>query len=133
MPVEYQIDHESQFVCARAAGVVVLDDILDSLDAVIVHDAASYRKLIDAREAIPQLSDDDFMVLAARVSAYAAFKPRGAVAFVATAYDAVGAFRRYANFMGGQDRPIRMFLSVEDARQWLEQDEARAPAHAEQE
>lgn len=121
MPIEYQIDHESQLVCAQAHGVVVLEDILESLDAVVVHDAASYQKLIDAREAIPQLSDDDFMVLAARVSAYAALKPRGAVAVVVTAHDAQVAVRRYANFMGGEDRPLRLFASLADARQWLEQ------------
>jgi hypothetical protein len=48
-------------------------------------------------------------------------KPRGAVAFVARTADAIIAFRRYANFIGGEDRPARLFVSIEDARQWLEQ------------
>ena len=119
MPVEYQIDHENQFVHARAHGVVALGEILEYFDAVTIHDAASYRKLFDAREAIPWLSDDDFMVLAARVSAYAAFEPLGAIAFVATKPEATMAFQRYANFLGGEDRPTRLFETVEHARAWL--------------
>ena len=120
MPVEYEIDHARRFVYARAHGVVVLAEILDYFDAISIHDAAAYPKLFDAQEMIPDLNDDDFMVLAARVSAYAVFDPRGAVAVVATTSEAVYALRRYANFMGGEDRPLRLFDSLDDARRWLE-------------
>jgi hypothetical protein len=120
LPVEYQIDHETRFVYARALGIVVLAEILDYFDAIAIQDAASYRKLFDARDAVPQLSDDDFMVVAARVSAYAAFGPRGAVALIGTAHDTNYALHRYANFFGGADRPARLFGSVEEARLWLD-------------
>lgn len=99
---------------------MVLAEILDYFDAITIQDAAPYRKLFDAREAVPQLSDDDFTVLVARVRAYAAFGPRGAVALVWTTYDTNEGFRRYANFFGGEDRPVRLFVSVEEARLWLE-------------
>jgi hypothetical protein len=120
VPVEYEIDHETRFVYARARGIVVLSEILEYFDAVAIQDAAPYRKLFDAQDAVSQLSDDDFMVLAARIRAYAAFRPRGAVALVGTTDDANDAFRRYANFFGGEDRPVRLFGSVEEARLWLE-------------
>lgn len=119
MPIDYTIDHEQRLVHATAHGVVVLRDILDYFDAVAIHDAAAYQKLFDAREMAPQLSDDDFMVVAARVSAYAAFDPRGAVAAVATNFEAVSALQRYANFFGGEDRPVRLFDRIETARAWL--------------
>jgi hypothetical protein len=120
VPVNHKIDHEKRFVHARAHGVVILQEILDYFDAVVIADAAAYRKLFDAREMIPRLSDDDFMVLAACVSAYAACDPRGPVAAVATTKEAIGALRRYMNFLGADDRPIRMFASIEEAQAWLE-------------
>ena len=46
-----------------------------------------YPKLFDAREAEPELSDDD-MILGARVSAYAVMEPRGPVAAVAVTKNA---------------------------------------------
>ena len=118
MPVDFDIDHQKRFVYARAHGLVVLQEILDYFDAVTLQDAASYPKLFDAREMVPQLSDDDVMVLGARVSAYAAYDPRGAVAAVAVTQEARDGVRRYMNFAGA-NRPIRLFDSVEDARDWL--------------
>ena len=103
---------------ATAHGRVVLQEILDYFDGVTINAAASYAKLFDAREMDPQLSDDDVMVLGARVSAYAAFDPRGAVAAVAVTGEARDAVRRYMNFAGA-NRPMRLFTTVEDARAWL--------------
>ena len=119
MPIDYTIDHEQRLVHATAHGVVVLQDILDYFDAVSINDAAPYRKLFDARTMEPRLDDDDFMVVAARISAYAQFDPRGAVAAVATTFEAVSALRRYANFFGGEDRPVRLFDTIEAACAWL--------------
>ena len=124
MPIDYTFDHERRLVHATAHGVVVLQDILDYFDAVSIHDAAAYQKLFDAREMVPQFTDDDAMVVAARVSAYAEFDPRGAVAAVATTAEARFALRRYANFFGGEGRPVRLFDNIETARAWL----ARMPS-----
>jgi hypothetical protein len=118
LPVEFEIDHQDRLVTATAHGVVVLQEILDYFDAISIHDAASYAKLFDARQMVPQLSDDDVMVLAARISAYAAFDPRGPVAAVAATAEARDIVRRYMNF-GGANRPMRLFTSVDKARAWL--------------
>jgi|tagenome__1003787_1003787.scaffolds.fasta_scaffold19119050_1 hypothetical protein len=125
LPVEFEIDHQKRFVYARTEGVVVLQEILDYFDAVTLQNAASYPKLFDAREGTPQLSDDDVMVLGARVSAYAAFDPRGAVAAVATTDEARDGVRRYMNFAGAQ-RAMRLFASIEDARAWLLSDDSKS-------
>ena len=118
MPVDFTFDHENRLVIATAHGRVFLQEILDYFDAVSINHAASYAKLFDASEMEPQLSDDDVMVLGARVSAYAAYDPRGAVAAVATTPEAREAVRRYMNFAGAK-RPMRLFTSVDDARAWL--------------
>ena len=118
MPVEFQIDHDKRFVTVRAHGVVVLQEILDYFDALVVQDAMAYPKLFDAREAEPRLSDDEVMVLGARVSAYAAHDPRGPIAAV-TGAQANEVLQRFMN-LGGAQRPMRLFRTVEDARAWLE-------------
>ena len=118
MPVDFRFDHEHRLVIATAHGRVALQEILDYFDAVTVNEAASYAKLFDAREMDPQLSDDDVMVIGARVSAYAAFDPRGAVAAVAVTVEARDAVRRYMNFSGAK-RAVQLFTTVEDAREWL--------------
>jgi hypothetical protein len=118
LPVEFQIDHDNRFVTVRAHGVVVLQEILDYFDALVVQDAMAYPKLFDAREADPQLSDDEMMVLGARVSAYAAHDPRGPIAAVTTEKASV-ILQRFMN-LGGAQRPMRLFTTVDEARAWLE-------------
>ena len=118
MPVDFEFDHQNRLVIAKAHGPVVLQEILDYFDAVSINNAASYAKLFDAREMEPQLSDDDVMVLGARVSAYAAYDPRGPVAAVATTAEGRDGVRRYMNFAGAK-RPMQLFTSVDAARAWL--------------
>ena len=119
MPVQFEIDHAKRFVGVRACGVVVLQEILDYFDAVTVQDAMSYAKLFDARDADPQLTDADVMVLGARVSAYAAFDPRGPVAAVAVTREAGDILQRFMN-LGGAQRPMRLFATVDEAQAWLD-------------
>ena len=118
LPVDFEIDHTKRFVRVRAHGVVILREILDFFDALVVQDAMPYPKLFDAREAEPDLSDDDVMTLGARVSAYAAMDPRGPVAAVAVTKKAGDILQRFMN-LGGAQRPMRLFASVEEARAWL--------------
>ena len=118
MPVDYTIDHDRKLVSARAHGTVVLQEILDYFDALVVQDAMSYPKLFDAREAVPALNDDDVMVLGARVSAYAVHAPRGPIAAVAGRAASGEILRRFMN-LGGAERPMRLFDSIEEARAWL--------------
>jgi hypothetical protein len=118
VPLQFEIDHAEKFVRVRAHGIVRLQDILDYFDALVVQDAMRYPKLFDAREAEPDLSDADVMVLGARVSAYAAMEPRGPIAAVAVSKKAGDIIQRFMN-LGGAERPMRLFSSVADADAWL--------------
>jgi len=118
VPVDFDIDHTARFVQVRAHGVVRLSEILDYFDALVVQDAMPYPKLFDAREAQPDLSDDDVMTLGARVSAYAAMDPRGPIAAVAVTKQAGDILQRFMN-LGGAQRPMRLFASIDEARAWL--------------
>jgi hypothetical protein len=119
LPVDFEIDHTKRFVRVKAHGVVLLQEILDYFDALAVQGAMPYPKLFDARDAEPQLSDDEVMVLGARVSAYAAFDPRGPIAAIAATPKAREIMQRFMN-LGGPERPMRLFDSVEEGLAWLD-------------
>jgi hypothetical protein len=122
LAVEYRIDHEKGFVTVRAHGPIVLPELLDYFDALVVQNAMGYSKLFDAREAVPCLTDNDVMVLGARVSAYTVHDPRGPVAAVTMGREASAILQRFMN-LGGAQRPMRLFGCIEEARCWLGQEE----------
>ena len=119
MPVQFNIDHTKRFVDVRGFGDVLLQDIIDYFDALVVDGGMPYRKMIDMRGVTPRLSDDDMMTLGARVSAYAHLEPRGPIAVVSTAPESDIFIRRFMN-LGGAKRPMRLFNSLDAAKNWLE-------------
>lgn len=118
MPLTFKIDHQERFVTANAKGRVVLKDVEDYFDALMVQDAMPYPKLIDATDAEFVASDDDMMMLGARVSAYAAVDPRGPICLVAVTPEAIDTLRRFTN-LGGATRPAKIVGTVDEAREWL--------------
>ena len=124
MPIRCTIDHVQRSVLAEAEAPLVLQDILAYLDRLVVEGAMPYPKLFDVSTAKPQLSDQDVMVLGARVSAYAAFAPRGPLAIVARSDEAREAVRRFMN-VGRGERPAMMFDSIKAAREWLDEEKEK--------
>ncbi|MBS0541968.1 MAG: hypothetical protein JSR47_24620 [Proteobacteria bacterium] len=118
MPLRFKIDHARRFVDVEGRGVVGLQDILDYLDALVTDNGMPYRKLLDLRDATPNLTDGDVMVLGARVSVYANLEPRGPVALVSNNDESDLFIRRFMN-LGGAKRPIKLFQSMDKARDWL--------------
>ena len=98
---------------------MVLQDVLGLFDALVTEGGMPYRKLIDLRGVEPRIDDDEMMVLGARVSAYSQMEPRGPIAVVSANPAADLFVRRFMN-LGGAKRPMRLFTSVDEARQWLQ-------------
>lgn len=118
MPIHFTIDHERRFVDVRGSGAILLQDILDYFDALVVDGGMPYPKLIDMRGVVTKISDEDMMTLGARVSAYASLEPRGPIAVVSNAPESDLFIRRFMN-LGGARRPMRLFDSIDAARDWL--------------
>jgi hypothetical protein len=118
MPAEWTISHEEHLVTVRAEGLIGLKDIEPYLDDLMVRGVMPYRKFLDARGGVPDLSDQDMMALGARVSAYAQMGPRGPVAVVVDPGRAYDAALRFMN-LAGATRPGEVFTSVDKARRWL--------------
>jgi len=120
VPITWKILADQRLVSARADGSVTLQDIGDYLDAVVIADAQPYAKLFDAGTMELKLSDEEVMLLGARMSAYsAAFAEAGPLAFVATTLAAEGFARRFIN-VSSVRRPAKLFKTVEQAKAWLE-------------
>ena len=118
MPLTFKIDHDKRFVHVTAEGRVVLKDVEDYFDVLMVQDAMPYPKLLDCTRAQFEGTDDDMMVLGARVSAYAAVDPRGPICLVAVTDEAIDMLRRFTN-LGGAERAARIVATVDEGRQWL--------------
>jgi hypothetical protein len=121
MPVRFTIDHDKRFVEGRVEGEIRLEDFEDFLDALVVQGALPYRKLVDSRAAVSALSEHDIMMLGARMSAYSNnLEPRGAIAFIVARPSPDNVPSRVIN-LAPAERPARVFMSEEKAREWLEQ------------
>jgi hypothetical protein len=118
LPVDCQIDHEARFVTITSRGHVVLGDILECMDAILMQDAMGYPKLVDTRGAVLAFGDEDIMTLGARAQAYRIYDPRGPIGIVATSVESIEYVQRFMNLARG-DRPIRLFVAIEQARAWL--------------
>ena len=119
VPLRIDIDHDRRLVHTRAEGLIDLSEVLDYFDRVAVSDAMPYAKLFDATKARFSISDDDMMVLGARVSAYASMEPRGPIALIVSSDEDFVLGRRFAN-LGGAKRPLQIFRDEEKGRKWLE-------------
>jgi hypothetical protein len=120
MPIHWKILHSERLVVATTEGVVTLNDVEPYLDAVVTEDAMPYAKIFDATDIDPRASDDDVMMLAARMRAYVATIEGGPLAFVVTTPEARAFVDRYLNLTAAQ-RPVRIFARLEDAQEWLHQ------------
>ena len=119
MPITWKIRAEERLVDARADGSVTLQNIIDYLDAVVVADAQPYAKLFDAGTMELNLTDDEMLLLGARMSAYSgAFAEAGPLAFVASTLAVEGFAKRFLN-VSSVRRPAKLFKTVEQARAWL--------------
>ncbi len=119
MPIAWKISTDERLVLARADGPVTLQEITDYLDAVVMADAQPYAKLFDAGTMVLQLSEDELMLLGARMSAYgSAFAAAGPLAFVATTLAVKGFAKRFLNVASVQ-RPAKICKTVDEAKAWL--------------
>jgi hypothetical protein len=121
MPLHWTISHPTRLVVVVAKDDVRLQDIESYLDGVVVGDALPYRKLFDVSKASLRLSDDDMMLLGARIRAYAttATETMGPLAIVATTTESHGQARLFSALADAK-RQIKIFRELHAARKWLD-------------
>lgn len=118
MPLRWTIDHPNRFVHIVAEGPVGLPDLEEHFDAIAAADAMGYAKLFDATGTDPVYSDDDVMLMGARLSAYTAEFESGPLAVIGTSAETAEAFHRFVN-VSPSHRPAGFFATEPEARAWL--------------
>ena len=119
MPIHWTISKPTKLVVAVCKDTVTRRDIEGYLDAVVVADLLSYRKIFDLTQAQVDLPDDDMMALGARIRAYATTGSLGPLAIVASTPESYERAHLFAALADAR-RPIRIFTELHIARQWLD-------------
>lgn len=120
MPITWTIDHDRRLLIAACEGDITLGDFERYLDAVVAAGTMSYRKLFDGSRGEAAMTDEEMMMLGARIRAYhGQGAPMGALAVVAPTEHTRGLARLFGA-LAAADRPTRIFRDVRAARRWLE-------------
>lgn len=119
MPITWTIDHDERLLTATCQGDVTLLDLEQYLDAVVVAGSMPYRKLFDGAHGESRLTDEEMMLLGARIRAYHAAGPMGPLAIVVVSQHTHGLARLFGA-LAAADRPIKIFRDVRVARRWLD-------------
>lgn len=118
MPIVIDVDHEARLVRSVARGNVTFQDAWSYHEALVLADALTYAKLMDATEAVFVLDDGEMMQIGAQVRAYGDVRNRGPVAVVVCDETQRGMLRRYFNLAGGAF-PAGLFETELEAHDWL--------------
>lgn len=118
MPIEWTIDSRERFVTATGEGPVSFDDAVRLLDTLAGAQALGYRKLLDARAALPSFTPEQLMQLAVKVRGFHDTGIMGALAIIATPEQSV-TYARLLGALAAADRPIKVFTTPRAARNWI--------------
>jgi hypothetical protein len=118
MPISIDVVHEARLVRTVATGQVTFAETWSYHETLVLENALSYAKLMDATKATFVHDDDEMMKLGARVSAYADVADRGPVAVVVADTEQRDMLRRYFN-LAGDAFPTGLFHTELEARRWL--------------
>lgn len=119
MPLYWTIDSKARLFTGVAEGDVSLGDAVAFLEAMAGAKAMAYRKLFDGRAATPTMTPDELLSLCARIREYHEQGMMGALALVATPEQTV-AFARLLGALAAAERPIKVFATLRQARNWIE-------------
>ena len=126
MPLYWTIDSKQRLFTGIAEGEVSFADAVTMLEAMAGANALAYRKLFDGRAAVSSMSVDERLSLCVKVRGYHSRGTMGALAFVCTPAQS-WLFARLLGALASARRPIKVFESLRQARNWIE-DQERLPA-----
>jgi hypothetical protein len=119
MPLHWTIDSTSHLVTIVAEGDVTERDIDAYLKAIVDGGALAYRKLFDGSKGVTSMGPEDMLALGARLRAFHAQGPVGALAVVVPESKAE-LVARVLGILATADRPMRVFRTGVLARRWIE-------------
>jgi hypothetical protein len=120
MSLYWKIDSKERLFTGTGEGDATFADAMSLLDALAGAGALSYRKLFDGRAVQSSMTGEELLAVCARIRAYHDEGPVGALAIVGTD-EQFDTFARLLGALAAADRPMKMFTSLRQARNWLDQ------------
>lgn len=119
MPIYLDIDRLEHIVMIVAHGAISDEDIRKTVQDLLAADVSSLAKIIDTSAATSRETTEQVATIARMMREGPGHEQRGPVACVIDAQRA-GFAEAFAE-QSGDDRPIRLFTSLREARRWAEQ------------
>ncbi|MBR2817918.1 MAG: hypothetical protein IKE60_24870 [Reyranella sp.] len=120
MPLHWTIDSRKRLVSAVADGDVARADVENFLQVLERANAMSYRKLVDGSAGDTSMSPEDLLAIGVRIrEGHARARELGPLALVLPA-DKFELVSRVLGILAAADRPMRIFDSLEPARDWID-------------
>jgi hypothetical protein len=118
MPIQLEIFHPDRILIGVARGNITLQEyaafVVDVVKSGVVH----YRKIIDVTGAESASIDQDVLLaFDEQIRNFSKGRPRGPLALVVDRER--GDLARTFKALSSTDRPVEVFGSIHDARQWL--------------
>ncbi|MBS0224428.1 MAG: hypothetical protein JSR91_27220 [Proteobacteria bacterium] len=128
MPIHLEVFHPDRIAVGVARGEISLEEYQKFVMEIVQSGLLHYRKMIDVTAATSSaVGRDQLLALEAKLSAgaQAENRPRGPLAIVTDRMrgDLALVFKE----MSSKDRPVEVFRTVREARQWLLTQPVRQP------
>jgi hypothetical protein len=117
MPIYMNIDRLQQTVIMVAHGTVSDQEIIDITQELIDAGVPTFGKIIDTSAAVSSLTKEQVASVAEMLRRAPGHDRRGPVAYVVNP-DRIGFANKFAE-ESATDRPVKLFTSLRDARQWI--------------
>jgi hypothetical protein len=117
MPLRMDISRLNRLVLIVARGQIAAEEIATTAKALVEANVPGYAKIIDISQATSELTPDQVEQVAALLQG--GKEARGPVAFVINP-ERIGFANAFADITK-DERPIRLFRSIHEARTWLDQ------------
>jgi len=118
MPLTWDIDTEQRVMTMVTEGDVTFAEVNACLDAHAIGDTLTYRKLYDGSRGSTSMSQEELLAIGWRIRNYHQSAKVGPLAVV-FAPDKMEQMSRIMGMLAVADRPMRIFIDREKARQWL--------------
>ena len=118
MPLTWNIDTGQRLMTMVTDGDVTFAEVNACLDAHADGDTLSYRKLYDGSRGYTSMTPEELMAIGWRIRNYHGSAKVGPLAVV-FAPDKMEQMSRIMGMLASADRPMRVFVDVEKAREWL--------------
>jgi len=119
MSLLWKIDPQQRIMTMVTDGDVTFAEVNACLDAHATGDTLTYRKLFDGSRGSTSMSQEELLAIGWRIRNYHQSAKVGPLAAV-FAPDEMELMSRILGMLAVADRPMRVFVDGEKARQWLD-------------